>query len=310
MRRPPETLQVVALGLIQGAAELLPVSSSAHVAAVPWLLGWSVAEWAPERRKELEVALHAGALAALAPSLWRLRPGVRTLAFSLAPPVIAGYFLERPIEERLGGPEGLASGLLLGAVALVVADSGWSGSQRGGQSPATRAATTTGWSGRLRGGQSSATSCETARHALSPWALGLGRGGGRWALGLGRGGGRWALGLGLGVAQAAALWPGVSRTGATLAAARALGYPRPAASRLSFGVAGPVLAGATALKAWRGREGADLRLAATGAAAAFGGTRAALKLVGLERRGPLWPYAAERATLAGAILAVRYRRAR
>ena len=60
---PPELSQVAALGLIQGATELLPVSSSAHVAAVPWLLGWSVAEWAPERRKELEVALHAGALA-------------------------------------------------------------------------------------------------------------------------------------------------------------------------------------------------------------------------------------------------------
>ena len=43
----------------------------------------------------------------------------------------------------------------------------------------------------------------------------------------------------LGLAQAAALWPGVSRTGATLAAARALGYDRAEASLLSFGVAGP-----------------------------------------------------------------------
>ena len=115
---PPELAQVAALGLIQGAAELLPVSSSAHVAALPWLLGWSAAEWAPERRKELEVALHAGALAALAPALWRLRPDTRTLALSLAPPVIAGFLLERPIEERLGGPAGLASGLVLGAAAL------------------------------------------------------------------------------------------------------------------------------------------------------------------------------------------------
>jgi undecaprenyl-diphosphatase len=300
MPRPPEPLQVAALGLIQGAAELLPVSSSAHVAAVPWLLGWSVAEWAPERRKELEVALHTGALAALAPALWRARPELRVLALSLAPPVIAGYLLERPIEERLGGPAGLASGLVLGAVALAAADRragragrgaedpGWSGPLRAGQSSATGAATTAGWSGPPRRGQSSATSCETARHALSPWALGLG----------------------LGVAQAAALWPGLSRTGATLAAARALGYSRPAASRLSFGVAGPVLAGATALKAWRGRDAADKRLVVTGTAAAFAGTRAALRFVGLERRRPLWPCAAERVVLAGAILAVRYLRAR
>jgi undecaprenyl-diphosphatase len=254
MPRPPESLQVVALGLIQGAAELLPVSSSAHVAALPWLLRWDVAEWPAERRKELEVALHAGALVAMAPVLWRARPDARTLALSLAPPVVLGFVLERPIEERLGGPAGLASGLLLGAVALAAADS---------------------WSEPLRGARR-----VRARDALA-----------------------------LGLAQAAALWPGVSRTGATLAAARARGVARAEASRLSFGVAGPVLAGATTLKAWRGRQAADRKLVATGALAAFAGTRLALRAVGLERRGPLWPYAAERAVLASAILALRYRRA-
>ena len=256
---PPELAQVVALGLIQGAAELLPVSSSAHVAAVPWLLGWSAAEWAPERRKELEVALHFGALAALAPALWRVRPDGRTLALSLAPPVIAGYLLERPVEERLGGPAGLATGLVLGAAALAAADR-------------RAAAKGAAWRG------APATPVAAA--------------------------------LALGFAQATALFPGVSRTGATLAAARALGYSRPEASRLSFGVAGPVLAGATALKAWRGRHAADRRLVATGALAAFAGTRGALRVVGLQRRRPLWPYAGERALLAGAILAVRYRRAK
>ncbi len=275
---PPEFAQVAALGLIQGAAELLPVSSSAHVAAVPWLLGWSVADWPDERRKELEVALHAGALAAMAPALWRLRPDARTLALSLAPPVIAGYLLERPIEERLGGPAGLVVGLLGGAAALAAADREAAG--RRASSRARRSAP-------RRRGHVLATLPRTAVRDLSPWAPGLV----------------------LGVAQASALVPGVSRTGATLAAARALGYSRPEASRLSFGVAGPVLAGATALKGWRGRHAADRRLAATGALAALAGTSAALRLVGLERRRPLWPYAAERAVLAAAILAVRYRRA-
>jgi undecaprenyl-diphosphatase len=258
MPRPPELVQVAALGLIQGAAELLPVSSSAHVAAVPRLLRWEVASWSPARRKELEVALHAGALVALAPSLWRLRPDARTLALSLAPPVVLGYLFERPIEERLGGPTGLASGLLLGAAALAAAD-------RVNPRP-------------------------NPQGGLTPLRVVEGS-------------------LALGFAQAAALWPGVSRTGATLAAARALGYDRAEASRLSFGVAGPLLAGATALKAWRGRHAADRKLLAVGALAAFAGTRAALKGAGLERREPLWPYAAERALLAGGILAVRYRRA-
>jgi undecaprenyl-diphosphatase len=285
---PPETLQVVALGLIQGATELLPVSSSAHIAAIPQLLRWSVAEWPDERRKELEVALHAGALLALAPSLWRVRPDVLTLALSLAPPVIAGYALEGPIEERLGGPAGLATGLVVGALALGVADRRV---VRAGSDPVPAA---------CRG--------RRKRPGLTPWARG---GAPTYSRGARLSPGTpMRVGLALGAAQAAALVPGVSRSGATLAAARALGYSRPAASRLSFGVAGPVLAGATALKAWRGREGADLRLVATGAAAAFAGTAAALKLVGLERRRPLWPFAAERVVLAGAILGLRYRRAR
>src|SRR4051812_2023083 len=109
-------MQIAALGVLQGAAELLPVSSSAHVAAVPRLLGWDVAEWAPARRKELEVALHAGAALALAPELLRRLPDARTLARSLAPPVVVGYRFERAIEERLDP----ALGLLVGAAALVL----------------------------------------------------------------------------------------------------------------------------------------------------------------------------------------------
>jgi undecaprenyl-diphosphatase len=242
---PRPELQAAALGALQGVTELLPVSSSAHVAALPYLLGW------PARDKAFEVALHAGAAAALAPELLRALPGPRTLALSLAPPVVVGYLLERPIDERLGGPVPLAAGLIAGAAALAAADE-----HKWGQTP-------------FRLGDA----------------------------------------LALGLAQAAALAPGVSRTGATLAAARARGFSRPAASALSFGVAGPVLAGATALKAWRtrGRFGRD---AAIGGVAAFAATRAALSVIGVERRAPLWPWAAERALLAGAILAVRYRRGR
>src|SRR4051812_4371861 len=238
-------LEAAALGALQGVTELLPVSSSAHVAALPWLLGWE------PRDKAFEVALHTGAAVALAPELWRLRPDVVTLALSLIPPYVVGYACERHIGERRKGPLPLSVGLLGGAVALAFADRG----------PARR-----------------------ERVRAADGAL-------------------------LGLAQAAALAPGVSRTGATLAAARARGFSRPAASRLSFGVAGPVLAGATALKAWRtrGRFGRD---AVVGGVAAFAATRAAVSLVGAERTAPLWPYAAERTALAGAILAVRYRRGR
>ena len=50
----------LALGLLHGPAELLPVSSSGHVTLVPWLLGWPYPELDPELRKAFEVALHAG----------------------------------------------------------------------------------------------------------------------------------------------------------------------------------------------------------------------------------------------------------
>ena len=58
--------EAVALGLLHGPVELLPVSSSGHVTAVPWLLDWAVSCEDGSSRKALEVALHAGTAAALA----------------------------------------------------------------------------------------------------------------------------------------------------------------------------------------------------------------------------------------------------
>ena len=60
-----------------------------------------------------------------------------------------------------------------------------------------------------------------------------------------------ADGLALGIAQAAALAPGVSRNGATLAAARWRGFTREQANLLSRTVALPIIVGAAALKGAR-----------------------------------------------------------
>ena len=57
--------RAVELGAIQGPAELLPISSSAHLTLFPWLAGWPWQELDPEARKSFEVALHAGAAGAL-----------------------------------------------------------------------------------------------------------------------------------------------------------------------------------------------------------------------------------------------------
>jgi undecaprenyl-diphosphatase len=123
--------EAVALGALQGPTELLPVSSSGHTALIPWLAGWPYLRLAPESRKAFEVALHAGAGAALAIAMrGELLDAARDLdaragaviALSLAPPALAGYALERVIERRLGGPRGIAAGLLAGGVAMALAD--------------------------------------------------------------------------------------------------------------------------------------------------------------------------------------------
>jgi undecaprenyl-diphosphatase len=114
--------------------------------------------------------------------------------------------------------------------------------------------------------------------------------------------------LWLGAAQACALIPGVSRNGATLAAARWRRFTREDANRLSRHVALPVIAGATLLKGVRLRRrglppGTALPFAA-GAAASFVSTLGSTWLIRqVERDRSLLPYAAYRIALAGLVAA-------
>jgi undecaprenyl-diphosphatase len=247
--------QAVALGLLQGPSELLPVSSSAHTALIPWLAGWPYAELDPELRKAFEVALHLGSGGALAlhmrAELIRAIAGLdrgeaAVIALALAPPVLAGYALQRSIERRLGGPRSIAAGLVAGAVAMALADR--KRSTGAGRGPLTR------------GGAGS-----RSRASAGP-----------------------GDGLALGLAQAAALFPGVSRRGATLSAARACGFARTDADILSWHAALPVILGASALK---GAQLAGLELPSgargallSGGAAAFLSTLASARLLRSEPR--------------------------
>ena len=245
--------EVVALALLQGPAELLPVSSSGHVAALPILLGWEHAELAGARRKELEVALHAGGAVALLIGLRRELAALPldVALLSMLPTVAIAFLAEEWIEERLGGARSLAGGLVAGSVALLLAD-------------------------RTHG--------DRREEDAGP-----------------------RDGVLLGLAQACALVPGVSRAGATLAAARALGFARPDAVRLSRGIGVPVLAGAAVLKgarlAQRRPDRRELAMLGTGALISAAATFAALPLARvLERDRPLAPWAAYRCALAGVLL--------
>ncbi len=275
MRRPERALALrhaLALGLLQGPTELLPVSSSAHTSLLAWLAGWPYTDLDGERRKAFEVALHAGAGLALAIDMrtelaraaGELDAGhAVALALALGPPALAGYLLQAPIERRLGGPRSIAAGLAGGAIAMALAD---------------------GHTGVLPRGD---RRCADAGPAD---------------------------GLTLGLAQACALIPGVSRNGATLAAARARGFARADAQRLSWLAALPVMLGASLLKGRRlaGDAGPrGIRAAAVlGGAAAFVSTLASARLLRRESlaKRSLAPYALYRCLLAGLVVR-RLRRA-
>jgi undecaprenyl-diphosphatase len=113
-------------------------------------------------------------------------------------------------------------------------------------------------------------------------------------------------GLWLGVAQACALIPGVSRNGATLAAARARGFDRRDANALSLYCAFPVVIGAVVLKSVRlARAGgsAPTHLLGAGAGAAFASTLVARPLVDrAARRRSLIPYFVYRVALAAVVI--------
>ena len=260
--------QALVLGLLQGPTELLPVSSSAHAALLPWLAGWSYSELDPELRKSFEVALHGGAGLALVIDMRSelLQEASRmdarraaTIACSLAPAAIAGYALRESIERRLGGPRSIAAGLAIGAVAMALADV-----------PGARAA--------------------RALEDAGP-----------------------RDGLALGLAQAIALIPGVSRSGATLTAARARGFGRGDAQTLSWHAALPVLVGASALECGRlARSGAPagaFPALAAGAVSAFVSTLVSARALRRTPQGrSLLPWSVYRGALSLVVIR-RLRRA-
>jgi undecaprenyl-diphosphatase len=190
--------QAAVLGALHAPAELLPISSSAHVTLLPWLLGWDYTQADAQLRKRFEVAVHAGAAAgmlvadrsSLSAALKGGRLGV--MAIAAAPPALAGYLLRGKIAAGLGTAATIAPGLLVGSIAMGVAD---------------RAA--------------------QQRSAAEAGPIDA---------------------VCLGLAQALALAPGVSRSGATLAAARLRRFTPAAAEVLSHQVGLPVIAGAAGLE--------------------------------------------------------------
>jgi undecaprenyl-diphosphatase len=124
--------QAIILGTVQGLTEFLPVSSSAHLILVPWLLRWR------DPGLAFDVVLHLGTLLALLAYYWRdwLDMGMsladgraipRRLLFLLivasVPGAIIGVLLEKQAETIFRSPALIAATLALMGIALWAGDS-------------------------------------------------------------------------------------------------------------------------------------------------------------------------------------------
>lgn len=208
-------LHAIVLGITQGLSEFLPVSSSGHLILVPWLFGWKelAGPANAELNKTFDVALHLGTFVAV----------VAYFRADLARLAVAGVSSIRDRAVRTPDQR-LAWLLLLSAVPGAVA-------------------------GAVLEDVINKNLGQIWLVAVMLIVFGLllsfadKLGGHREEREYGP---REALIMG--VAQAVALSPGVSRSGATMTAARWLGFERDAAVRLSFLMSIPIIGGAALFK--------------------------------------------------------------
>ncbi|MEX2182562.1 MAG: undecaprenyl-diphosphate phosphatase [Gemmatimonadaceae bacterium] len=200
--------QAFVLGTLQGLTEFLPVSSSAHLSLTPWVLGWEPAGLG------FDVALHLGTLVAL---LWYFRAEWALLAGGAVTLARNGRPVDDPSRRALliviaTIPAGIA-GLLLGDLAET----------------AFRAPIVTAIAlivmGALLWLVDAKAPRDRARETMT-----------------------WRDALLVGIAQCLALVPGVSRSGATITAGRALGFDRSGAAVFSFLMSAPIILAAALFK--------------------------------------------------------------
>ena len=248
----PLWLQAVVLGTVQGLTEFIPVSSSAHLVLVPYLAGWEHPGLA------FDVAMHLGTAAAVVVYFWRelmaMGRGLlggrdedsriyRRLALFVVvgsiPVALVGLFLEDFVGDVFEQPL-VVGGLLLVTAALLVSGERARSLRvrRAVRSSAPRENERPVWTGDWRG-----TAGTDAGAASGLGALPVGTdeddpaGTTLETISL-----RQALVAGM--FQAAALLPGISRSGSTISGAMMTGVTREAATRFSFLLSLPALLGA------------------------------------------------------------------
>ena len=205
-------LQAVILGIVQGLTEFLPISSSAHLVIVPFLLGWQIPA---EQVFPFDVLVQMGTLLAVIVYFWqdlwaiikafitglvRLKPFADAqarlgwyLILATLPAVLFGLLVKDQVEAAFNSVALTAGFLLLTAVFLMLAEN-------------------------------------YGRRARTLTTI------------------TWLDALIIGLFQALSIFPGVSRSGSTLTGGMLRQFDRFAAARFSFLMSIPVMLGAGALE--------------------------------------------------------------
>lgn len=262
--------QALVLGVLQGLAEFLPISSSAHLTLAPWLFHWR------DPGLAFDVALHFGTLIAV---LWYFRHQWITLIGAVAsivahrrveteqerravyliiatiPGAIAGLALEKYAESVFRDPKLVATVLIIMGVVL------WWTDKRSAQDRPLQSIT-------------------------------------------------WVDALLIGLAQMFAIIPGVSRSGSTITAGRALRLTREGAAIFSFLMSMPIIAAASLLKLPHvlKTEGIDAQLVVGVLASALSGWLAISVLLRFVVRRSYGIFAIYRVVVGLIVLAIAFTR--
>jgi len=204
-------LQSFILGIVQGLTEFIPVSSTAHLILVPWLFNWTLHEPA---RFVFDVLLQLGTLAAVVAYFWK---DLLAIVGSMLDGLARGKLFEAT-EARLGWLIVIAT---IPAVVVGLLFKDFFESLH--NSPVIVAAIMIGTAGLLL------VSEQMGRQVRGLESL------------------TWLDAVVIGLAQSVALFPGISRSAATISGGLIRDLDRPAAARFSFLMSIPVLLAASAL---------------------------------------------------------------
>ena len=210
-------IQAIILGIVQGVTEFAPVSSSAHLVLVPWVFGW------PSPGVAFDAILHWGTLTAVMIYFWR--DWVRVIKGFFRSLTTRGAWNAQPGGRLADADSRLAWWIIIGTIPAMVLGLAF------------------------KDFFESLFSSPPAVGALllvTALILVIGERAGARARERGRDAGQMTLvdTLLIGLAQAAAIAPGISRSGSTISTGLARGLKRDAAARYSFMLGAPIILGA------------------------------------------------------------------